>query len=74
MAKKIRKDYGINVFAVGAGRYFDGKELDKMASPPLKEHVFTADFKHVQYIISDMQKAICKKGQSVYLCYLGIII
>ena len=50
---------GITIYSVGVGRYFNARELDSMATDPDKTHVFTSDFKQLQYISNDLKKAIC---------------
>lgn len=58
ISKKLRAR-GIRIFSVGVGRYFNARELDSMATDPDKTHVFTSDFKQLQYITNDLKKAIC---------------
>ena len=58
VSKRLRAR-GIAIFSVGVGRYFNAKELDSMATDPDKTHVFTSDFKQLQYITNDLKKAIC---------------
>lgn len=58
VSKRLRSR-GVTIYSVGVGRYFNAKELDSMATDPDKTHVFTSDFKQLQYITNDLKKAIC---------------
>lgn len=58
VSKQLRAR-GVTIFSVGVGRYFNARELDSMATDPDKTHVFTSDFKQLQYITNDLKKAIC---------------
>ena len=58
VSKQLRAR-GVTIYSVGVGRYFNARELDSMATDPDKTHVFTSDFKQLQYITNDLKKAIC---------------
>lgn len=66
ISKRLRAN-GITIYSVGVGRYFNAKELDSMATDPDKTHVFTSDFKQIQYITNDLKKAICLSKYSTSL-------
>lgn len=59
LASKQMRASGITIYSVGVGRYFNARELDSIATDPDKTHVFTSDFKQLQYITNDLKKAIC---------------
>ena len=58
VAKKLRQK-GLKLYSVGVGRYFNAKELDRIASKKINEHVFTSDWKQLQHISNDLKKHIC---------------
>ena len=64
VSKQIRAR-GVTIYSVGVGRYFNARELDSMATDPDKTHVFTSDFKQLQYITNDLKKAICMSKHSI---------
>ena len=66
VSKRLRAR-GITIFSVGVGRYFNARELDSMATDPDKTHVFTSDFKQLQYITNDLKKSICLSKNSALL-------
>lgn len=53
------KALGVRIYCVGVGRYINGRQLDIMASPPRKNHIFTADWKHLSVIVNDLRNAVC---------------
>ena len=65
LASKQLRARGITIYSVGVGRYFNARELDSMATDPDKTHVFTSDFKQLQYITNDLKKAICMSKYSI---------
>ena len=65
LASKQLRAGGITIYSVGVGRYFNARELDSMATDPDKTHVFTSDFKQLQYITNDLKKAICMSKYSI---------
>ena len=53
------KALGVRIYCVGVGRYINGRQLDIMASPPRKNHIFTADWNHLNVIVNDLRNAVC---------------
>ena len=53
------KAQGVRIYCVGVGRYINGRQLDIMSSPPRKNHIFTADWNHLNVIVNDLRNAIC---------------
>lgn len=53
------KARGVRIYCVGVGRYINGPQLDIMASPPRKNHIFTADWSHLGVVVNDLRNAIC---------------
>ena len=53
------KAIGVRVYCVGVGRYIDGRQLDIMSSPPRRNHIFTADWRHLKAVVNDVKNAIC---------------
>ena len=53
------KARGVRIYCVGVGRYINGRQLDIMASPPRKNHIFTADWTHLGIVVNELRNAIC---------------
>lgn len=53
------KAKGVKIFALGIGRYINGKQLDTIASRPRRTHIFTADWRHLQLIVNPIRDAVC---------------
>ena len=53
------KSRGVRIYCVGVGRYINGRQLDIMASPPRKNHIFTADWTHLGVVVNELRNAIC---------------
>lgn len=53
------KARGVRIYCLGVGRYINGRQLDIMASPPRRNHIFTADWTHLGIVVNEIRNAIC---------------
>ena len=60
------KDKGIDVWAIGVGKWAKKEELETIASDPGKV-IVVKGFKDLKYIIETLQKGVCKGIQSTFL-------
>ena len=53
------KRYGVRIYSVGVGRYFDIRQLETMASRPVSDNVFIGPFNKLQYIRDGLVRSVC---------------
>ena len=57
--KNLEQSY-VNIFAIGIGRNINKRELEMMATPPVKEHVFyVATMKELQTLLTSIGESAC---------------
>ena len=62
---RILKQNGVQIIAVGVGRYFNIQQLNTMASHPAKKNVFTGDFSKIHYVTNELARQICNGRQQL---------
>ena len=57
--KNLEQSY-VNIFAIGIGRNINKRELEMMATPPVKEHVFyVATMQQLQTLLTNIGESAC---------------
>jgi len=71
------KQSDVNIFAIGIGRNINKRELEMMATAPVKEHVFyVATMQELQTLLTNIGESACKSkcipGILPCISYIGI--
>ena len=58
--ENLKQSY-VNIFAIGIGRNINKRELEMMATAPVKEHVFyVANMQELQTLLTNIGESACK--------------
>lgn len=65
--ENLKQSY-VNIFAIGIGRNINKRELEMMATAPVKEHVFyVATMQELQTLLTNIGESACKKYKCRYV-------
>ena len=62
------KNDGVKVISVGLGSDYKISELNKIASQPSSEYVYTSEFSNMDDIVANVKKQMCHGKASTLLC------
>lgn len=58
--ENLKQSY-VNIYAIGIGRSINKRELEMMATPPVKEHVYyVATMQELQTLLTNIGESACK--------------